>query len=157
MKKVYIFTGPVKSGKSTKLFNWVRDHSEVTGILSLQIDGKKHMYAISSKKKKCLETLRKNAINVGRFLFDPSVFNWAQKQMIEELNIAVQYLVIDEIGYLELKGEGLEPALSKILKAIEKRDDITLLLVVRNSLVNQVIEHYKLYNTQIIKNINEVA
>ena len=103
-----------------------------------------------------METAKENAVKVGRYMFDPDVFYWAQKQLIKELNIAKGYLIIDEIGFLELNGEGLEPMLSNILKKTVKRDDITLLLVVRESLVNQIIEHYKLDNIKIINNINKV-
>ena len=154
MNKIYILTGPVKSGKSTKLLDWVRDQSDASGILSLFIDSKKHLYSISDNKKKCLETSNKGDVLVGRYMFDSKVFEWAQKKLIGELQNANHYLIIDEVGYLELKGEGLEPMLSKTIKTIEERDDITLLLVVRESLVNQVIEHYKLYNTKIISDIN---
>ena len=156
MKSIYIITGPIKSGKSTRLFDWVSNQPEAAGILSLLIDGKKYLYSISEKEKKCLETAKENAVKVGRYMFDPDVFYWAQKQLIKELNIAKGYLIIDEIGFLELNGEGLEPMLSNILKKTVKRDDITLLLVVRESLVNQIIEHYKLDNIKIINNINKV-
>lgn len=154
MKTTYIITGKVKSGKSSRLYDWACNQSEVTGILSLIIESKKHLYSISNKKNKCLETTDKNAISVGRYLFDPNVFSWAQKQLSHEFSLAKNYLIIDEIGYLELNGEGLEPTLSEIIKETNIRDDVTLLLVVRESLVNQVIDNYKLHNYNIINNIN---
>ena len=157
MKTIYILTGPVKSGKSSRLFDWVSNQPEAAGILSLLIDGKKHLYSIAEKEKKCLETSKENAVKVGRYMFDQNVFYWAQKQLIEELSIAKGYLIIDEIGYLELKREGLEPTLSDIIKEAEERDDIKLLLVMRESLVNQIIKHYKLDNIKIINNINELT
>ncbi|RLD27688.1 MAG: hypothetical protein DRI54_00655 [Bacteroidetes bacterium] len=156
MKTIYIFTGPVKSGKSTRLFDWVDKQPNAAGILSLIIDGKKHLYSISDKKKLCLESSKNTAIKVGRYMFDPDVFYWAQKQLTEELNRAKDLLIIDEIGYLELRGEGLEPTLSKIIKKSEKANNIKLLLVVRESLVNQVIEHYRFDNIKIINNIKEL-
>ncbi len=154
MSTNYILSGPVKSGKSTRLFDWIHNQSNVSGILSLLIDGKKHLYSISDKEEKCLETSKKNALAVGRYFFDPYVFEWAQKKLINEMNIASRYLIIDEIGYLELEGKGLEPTLSMLIKASQERDDITLLLVVRESLVDQIIEQYKFDNIKIIKSID---
>jgi nucleoside-triphosphatase THEP1 len=49
-----------------------------------------------------------------------------------------QYLVIDEIGPLELKGEGFCGVLEKILK-IERRNFI-LLLVIRDSILGEVLD-----------------
>jgi len=157
MKIIYILTGPIKSGKSSSLFDWVNENPNATGLLSLLIEGKKYLYSISDKEKKCLETLNKNGVKVGRYLFDPKVFYWAQQKLINELNNAKDILIIDEIGYLELKGEGLEPMLTKIITQTEEANNIKLLLVVRKSLINQVIEHYKFNNIKIIRSISELT
>jgi len=157
MNTIYIIAGPVKSGKSTKIFEWVRNQPGVSGILSLLIDGKKHIFSISDETKECLETVNEDGVIVGRYMFDQKVFEWAQRKLTNELNNATRFLIIDEIGYLELKGEGLEPMLSTIIKAVDKRDDITLILVVRESLLNQVIEHYNIYNYKIINDIKSLT
>jgi len=54
--------------------------------------------------------------------------------------------VIDEIGPLELRGEGLEPAVSAVLAAESAAGALVanLVLVVREGLVDRVIEHYHL-------------
>jgi nucleoside-triphosphatase THEP1 len=55
-----------------------------------------------------------------------------------------KWLIIDEIGPLELKGQALEPMVSKILND-EKRNEINIILVIRKTLVERAIEHYKLH------------
>ncbi len=55
MSKIYILTGPVNSGKTTKLMNWVEKKSNVGGILTPVVDGKRHLYSIASQKYKIFE------------------------------------------------------------------------------------------------------
>jgi len=57
----------------------------------------------------------------------------------------LDWLVIDEIGPLELEGSGLEPAISEILK---DRDSFNgeILCVVRDSIMERFLEHYKLHS-----------
>jgi nucleoside-triphosphatase THEP1 len=55
-----------------------------------------------------------------------------------------RYLVIDEIGPLELSGRGLEPMVSTILENYERSPKQHLVLVVRDYLLEKVISHYHL-------------
>ena len=153
MKDIFIYTGPVKSGKSTSLFEWIETKSDVAGILSLMFEGKKQLYAIARKEMKCLESGAGEPISIGRYNFDNKVFKWAQNQLLSELETNPKLLIVDEIGFLELKGKGLEPAFSTVFKAIGQME-ITLLLVVRDSLVDRVIDFYKLDHPKLINDLN---
>ena len=51
--------------------------------------------------------------------------------------------MIDEIGPLELNGDGLEPVISEIVNWLDTFEG-KLVLVVRDKLINDVIKKYKL-------------
>jgi len=155
MKAIYIFTGPVKTGKTTRLFNWIKTKHDAAGILSVMVDDKKHLYSIEQLKSKCLETSSDNAILIGKYAFDPNVFSWAREQLLKGLKTNPEVLIVDEIGFLELKGEGMEPAFSSVLNSLKKMKETTILLVVRESLLEEVIGFYNLNKVIIIKDLNE--
>ena len=155
MKGIYIYTGPVKSGKSTLLLKWIENRSDVAGILSVMFKGRKHLYSIVQKEMKCLECDSKQPVKVGRYIFDNDIFKWGQVQLLKGLDTDPKVLVVDEIGFLELKGEGLEPAFSKILNA-SKQQELILLLVIRDSLVERVVEFYKLDQPKLISDLNSI-
>ena len=63
-----------------------------------------------------------------------------------------KWLVIDEIGPLELRGGGLEPMVGKILNEYKRTKNNRLIIVVRENLLEKVIEHYKLHGDYIADN-----
>ena len=62
--------------------------------------------------------------------------------MIDDFDSQPEWLIIDEYGKLELKGEGLEPAITSILNnwKVEKR--INLLIIIRDYLVSDLIKKF---------------
>jgi nucleoside-triphosphatase THEP1 len=63
----------------------------------------------------------------------------------------LDWLVVDEIGPLELEGKGLEPAITQIFS---ERDNFrgNILCVVRNSILEKFIQHYRIENSYEIFN-----
>ena len=91
---------------------------------------------------------------IGNYIFSIEVFDWAKRQIQKAVKTGNQWLIIDEIGPLELKGQGLEPAISEILQNYKLSRDHRLLLVVRENLIEEVIKHYQLQNiSRINKNL----
>jgi len=147
MKNIQILTGPVHSGKTTKLMQWASTQNNIDGIFQPVIDGKRFIYHISSRMLKILETtetqLEEELIIIGKYKFRKSVFAWVQNILLDCLDKKLDWLIIDEIGPLELEGKGLEPAVSKIFKQIDKQNG-NVLCVVRDSILEEFINHYKL-------------
>ena len=77
MKKILLYTGPVKSGKSSRLLSFVQNKKDIGGILSIVIDKKKYLYNISSGEKRLLEAEPADSemeiINVGSFTFKKNI------------------------------------------------------------------------------------
>jgi molybdopterin-guanine dinucleotide biosynthesis protein A len=152
MKKLLIFSGPVKSGKSSKLFSFIETNKNAGGILSLLIDGKKYLYDIHSQEKRLLEAepedSEKEIINVGRYSFKKKVFKWGNEILRKARGEKYSYLIIDEVGPLELAGEGLSSAADDILKNFYDYSP-AIIVVVRESLIKKILTHYKLNDREI--------
>lgn len=148
MSNVYIFTGEIKTGKTTRLQKWVSENPDADGILSPVIDGFRHIVTIKSAETRLLEYHgddKSIAITkIGNYNFLSSVFEWGREELYKAYLQKPKWLIIDEIGPLELRGEGLEPEVSRILND-SANDATNVVLVVRKPLLEKVIEHYELH------------
>lgn len=146
MKQIYILSGAVQTGKTTKLMQWAFHQKNIDGIFQPVVDDKRCIYHIGSRTLKLLEAdnvSNENIITIGKYKFLKSTFEWSQSILIDCLNKNLDWIIIDEIGPLELEGNGLEPAISKIL--IENvNNNVNILCVVRNSILEKYIDHYQL-------------
>ena len=149
MKKINILTGPIQSGKTTRLIAWVKFHRHAAGILSPVIHKQRYIYSIHANDYRQLEAGNENVpekdlIKIGQYSFLKSTFNWAREQLQSALKEKTKYLVIDEIGPLELTGQGLEPAVTAVVQQILQSPKHHLIIVVRDSLLERVVMHYDL-------------
>ena len=78
--KIYLVTGPVQTGKTTRLRAWCDGRSEVDGILAPVVNGQRHLFRISSAEMRNLEELSVGApaVAVRRYTFNANVFAWAR-------------------------------------------------------------------------------
>lgn len=146
MKKIQILSGPIRTGKTTRLMKWAANKKNVDGIFQPVVDSKRFIYHISSRTLKPLETdLEINSIKIGKYFFSKETFQWAQNQIIHSLSTNIDWLIIDEIGPLELQGAGLEPTINKIINEAENLK-ANILCVVRDNLLAEFLSHYGLEN-----------
>lgn len=140
--KIYILKGAIGLGKTTSLLNYCKGKNTIGGILSPVINGKRHFLDIRSNEMKLMESLKEETetLNIGRYKFSPKAFDWANKILIECENKNYELIIIDEIGPLELQGKGFASTLKLLLNNQEIKPD--LLLVVRESLVNEVLKYF---------------
>lgn len=147
---IYVYTGPVKSGKTTKLMQWASDQKNIDGIFQPVVDEKRYIYQIGSRTLKLLESTEEHPnneiVSIGKYKFLKSTFDWSQNILIDCLNKKLDWLIIDEIGPLEMDGKGLEPAVSKILNN-RTNDKTKILCVVRKEILEKFITNYNLQNS----------
>jgi len=146
---IFILSGPVHSGKSTRLNEWIEERNDVAGILAPIIRGLRNLQDITSGEKRCLEKSGKSNdseddLAIGNYIFSSSVFHWGKQVLKKSADEKINWLVIDEIGILELQGRGLEPAVSSLINLKWDRAPQNILLVVRERLVEKVIKHYRI-------------
>ncbi|MCF8241981.1 MAG: nucleoside-triphosphatase [Melioribacteraceae bacterium] len=141
MGKIYLVTGPIQTGKTTKLSEWVK-HRNCAGILQPVIEGKRHVKNIKTGEVKLLETKdAANAVAIGKFLFDKNVIAWTKEILNESIQSDADYIIIDEYGKLEMKNEGLEPAAGEIIRNTAKSNYNTV-IVVRNYLKEKFLKKF---------------
>ena len=82
-------------------------------------------------------------------------FSKANTVLLTSLVQNPEWLVIDEIGKLELKGMGFHDVLQEIIPVYQKPGNKKkLLLVIRNSLLEEVISFFKIADPQIIDSLS---
>ncbi|MGD9899190.1 MAG: nucleoside-triphosphatase [Calditrichaceae bacterium] len=151
MKEIYILTGPVRSGKTTKLTEWCEKQDNVDGILAPVVNGVRYLHHFVSGDQQRLETENSNeaTVKIGRYNFDQKVFEWARERLSSLKLKKLHWLIIDEIGPLELREQGLESAVSMILDHRSDYHNLSVILVVREQLLQDVIGHYQLTNIKL--------
>lgn len=142
---IYILSGDIRTGKTTALQEWIKGWQNVKGVLTPDNEeGIRELYHIAEGRTHPFQVTREaeNTVSVGRFLFLKESFLLANEILIQEFEEDnFEFLVIDELGKLELKGQGLHRAAQHILSS-KKQVNGHILIVVRSFLVEQVIEKY---------------
>ena len=146
---ILILTGPVRTGKTTRLLSWLSNKNKVYGIATPIIENKRVLYDLFEKHYFPMEAgIAENKIlNIGKYTFSKSAFKKAEKVIDNGMHDS-QFLVIDEIGPLELTGEGFCDVLERLLK-MEKRNFI-ILLVIRESILHDVLNYFGIKKYQIL-------
>ena len=139
-RQIYILTGPIQSGKTTSLAKWLENENEVYGILTPVVDGKRFFLNLNTGEQYPMEAIEgeEEIVAIGRFTFSKKNFDKA----IQVIGDAIEkegWLVIDEIGPLELRGEGFAEIVKKVLK---QRQGKTI-LVVREGLVEKLKSYFE--------------
>jgi nucleoside-triphosphatase THEP1 len=146
-KNLLIYIGPIKSGKSSRLYDFSKNRKNFAGILSLSIDNKKWLYSIRTKEQKLLEVNKLesngNTITCGKYVFDKKVFKWARGILNYDLEEKPELIILDEIGPLELSGGGLAPTSFEIIKK-SIAGELKTLVVIRENLLNKFFEYVKI-------------
>jgi len=139
-KRIKIFTGKIHSGKTTKLFNYINSLNSVDGILAPIVNDKRMLFHISSKTMKEFEvdSGNLNTINIGQYYFLEKSFIWANEKLIESYLKNPDWLIIDEIGKLELDNNGWYISVNQLLEKTNK----TIIITVRDIYVEAVIEKF---------------
>ncbi len=134
---IAILTGPTFSGKTGCLARWAAARQDVAGLLSPDGPDGRHFVDLVSGESVPMEARadEPEMVAVGRFRFRAAAFDWANERLFAAASdVRRPIIVIDEIGPIELRGEGLRPGLEAALARL----DSPLVLVVRESLVDAV-------------------
>lgn len=141
---IYIVTGAIHSGKTTKLIEFCKSNPKAAGILSPVIDGKRHFMDIRKMEPFPMEAMEgeKDVLPVGKYIFSLAAFKRAEKILSNCFSNKDALIVIDEIGPLELREKGFAEILRKSLAL--PLLNTKLLLVVRENIIDDVIEYFDL-------------
>lgn len=150
---IVILTGTIRSGKTTFLMNLLKSQNDCGGFLTPDINDKRHFFRLDNKE--CLPFELEAATDenevelIGPYRFDKKIFELGNKLISNTHNIHEQLFVIDEVGKLELKGEGFDSGLKKLFSLHQQNREKKIILIVRDYLVDEVIKRYNI-NADII-------
>lgn len=153
MNKVFILTGEIHSGKTTSLLEWIDGRNDVKGILTPMINNERIFFDIETKQKFKMEAAgEEEFLSIGRYKFSKQNFEKA-KAIIQNSIYKKGWLVIDEIGPLELNEQGFHDVL---VNSLDQRDQ-KILLVVRNSILEEVKNKFQIENAVVVSSINDLG
>ncbi len=155
-RQVFIITGPVGSGKTTQILKvaelLVNGGVAVGGIFSSRLmDGDStvgyHVVDLrTGENAPFLQLANDSDTNrIGRYTYLPEGVEWGNRMLDRDAG-KVPVMVIDEVGKLELGGNGWADAVTRLVK----EHNCCLVLSVRDTLVEQVIQKWGLENCTIL-------
>jgi len=159
MENIIIYSGPVGSGKTKSLNDWIADKKGIKGILSPQVNGLRFIQDLETKVYHPLEVKEKlePVVEIGKFIFLKAGLEKARDILINSALSKPEWLVIDPIGKLELQGEGFEPAARIVINLyITTQNRQKLILIVRKNLLKEVVQHYGINDYRLINNIAQL-
>jgi nucleoside-triphosphatase len=149
MTNIFILTGPIRSGKTSALLRWAADKKSIGGILTPDINGERVFQILPGDQTLPMlaNSEEEEVIEVGRFRFSKNSFQQAIQTIYRSLEEKKKWIVIDEIGPLELRGEGFTDVLREMLR--NKERDYKILLVVREGIVEKVIDYFGMNDSKL--------
>lgn len=149
--KIFIITGSQGSGKTTLLksiINGIKSNDiRIGGLLAEgywneNIRDKFELINLKSGDRMiyCQRQPESGWEQIRHFYINPHAVIFGEKAMDTLTLSDVDLIVVDEIGPFELAGKGWAKSFSKILQ----ETDLPVVISVRQSLLEEVIEHWKL-------------
>ena len=149
---ILILTGPTRSHKTSTLFEWAKKRDDCGGVLTPDRKTLRMLYNVKEKKSLPFQKPEMDApsdVTIGRFVFDGEGFKKAASWLDEHLaDPKLKYILIDEVGALELEGGGFDQWLRGSIATV---GDKTLILVVRRNLLDDVMQRYDLQEVSIVE------
>ena len=142
-KRIYILTGPIQSGKTTKLTQWSAERKDVFGILTPVIGGNRFFMNAHTGEQFEMEAglEEENTFNIGKFTFSRKAFEKAIDILNQSMKEKNGWLIIDEIGPLELREEGFNTIIKNILAT---DTNLNILFVIRDTILDEALKFYEL-------------
>ena len=157
---ITIVTAPVHFGKTSILMNWIKTKDKVGGILTPDIDGLRKILRIRDGKIFSFQLAnevrhpKEDRVDVGKFSFSREAFEIAKIIIEEDFNNKHAYVLIDELGKLEMSDKGLEPTISNLILKAQKQKETQLIIVIRDYLLEDAIVKFKLEDASVVR-LNE--
>jgi nucleoside-triphosphatase THEP1 len=164
---IYILTGEIRTGKTSALLDWINTSTALSGINRNNVDGllcpddNKGLRNFLKVKSKAIFPFEiesesnvdsEKIVSIGPFRFLKESFQKANDYLLSVASeMDSKYVIIDELGKLELKNQGLHHAAETLIPDFLFSTSQHLILVVRASLLEDIIEHYNISEYQLLK------
>lgn len=148
--EILIVTGKIGSGKTTLLQQAFAGKENVFGILTPVRNGKRMFFDLALNEYFPMEAGENESdiLLVGKFRFSKQSFDKATTILTKALNESNGTVILDEVGPLELRGEGFCEMVRRMVANENK--DLTKLLVIREHLFEEVLKTFSITKYRII-------
>ncbi len=160
--RICIVSGPVHSGKTITVQKCLKSFNRIAGIICPDIDGKRYLKDLKNNISYPFETGsdETDSIKVGKYAFSAETFKKGREILQNLCGDEDRIILVDEIGKLEISDQGLEPALSELIR-FHRALQTKLILIIRDYLLGDAIRKYELetavvYNAGSEKDMNEL-
>jgi nucleoside-triphosphatase THEP1 len=152
---IFILSAPIQSGKTTALMEfWEGGVTSFDGFITPEIDESRKLILLDTDEELPFELAdgdESNSISIGRFKFSKSTFELVKKKLKTLDKTAANLIIVDELGKLEMEGNGFEPELGEFIQNFKlKAKNKLLILVIRNTLLAAAIEKYELEEASVL-------
>lgn len=138
MKSVIVITGKKNSGKTTTALK-IKEHFPSTkGFISLSADAKDEITLLdlgSGDRLPLMSRYFESDADVGAYRYLQSTFDYASNVEFDDKGV----VIVDEIGRLELRGEGFDFLMRHLLSL-----SVNLIITVRTEFLEDVVRHYEI-------------
>ena len=144
--RIWLYTGAIETGKSTALYRWAKERPEVMGVFCLRHPEQKELCLWPDNRWLPFQAAEQGegTLSVGRYHLYESGFRQAEAWLHAWEGRWPQWVVLDEVGKLELQGKGFADTVQWLLT----QPIPNLVLVVRDTLVRQVEDTYGIANAK---------
>ncbi len=156
---IYIFSRPVQTGKTTALAAWAALQKNVGGILMPDREGSRWMLDLNNNnlwEATCNDTISADEAlyHIGKFSFYKHAFDAANDILLKAFVNDTDWLIIDEVGKLEMQEKGFYPVLRTIISNYDmEKSTKHLILVVREGLCKDVVDFFGIKYFSIIHDL----
>jgi nucleoside-triphosphatase len=150
---IYILSDAIHSGKSSLLLQFCKKFKSVAGFVCIDINGFRHLMDVEMRLTFPFQKTKSDSeqdVIIGKYIFDVFGFDKG-KTILQSLHLTEnKYIIIDEIGKLELEQKGFEPDFSNFVNQIHLYNDKIIILVIRDYLLAQCIIKYNLQHATVL-------
>lgn len=141
--EIFILTGQIQSGKTSRLTDWISTKTNCGGVLSPVINGKRYLVSISGQTSKLLEASpdKTNTVKIGKNIFSVPVMEWGKNEIRSAWLQNKEWIIVDEVGPLELAGKGFEPEITKLIQNKKTGSGPNIILVIRQKILEQALQY----------------
>jgi nucleoside-triphosphatase THEP1 len=161
--KIFIITGRPGIGKTTFLHQLIQELKlkgiEAAGILSegfweLNVRSRFELVDLTTGHRIlfCTRDEHPGWEKVGHFYVNPHAMFFGEDVLQSSGLLKSPIIAIDEIGPLELNGKGWSKAIENLTVELPQTP---LIVVVRSSLLQAVIDHFRIESFEILQAVNE--
>ena len=156
ISNIILLTGPIISGKTTKLGEVLALRTDVRGFLTPDLDRGREVHILpqGSKEPVAMQAVEpgNDTLSVGRYHFYTAAFDSMKRELRSMAKEPALWNVIDELGKLELRDKGLCPEIEEVIDKWKKPGKAGhLLIVVRDELLESAVAKFGLDQATVIQ------